>query len=59
MEKGIFADTLFLLDTKMVLRAGIEPARPYGHRIFLPATTFAAYFFAKVICGLDFIFAFY
>jgi len=43
----------------MVLRAGIEPARPEGHRIFLPTTTFAAYFTKKVICGLDFIFTFY
>ena len=41
----------------MVSRAGIEPARPEGHRIFLPTTTFAASL--KAVCGLDFIFAFY
>jgi hypothetical protein len=40
-----------------VLRAGIEPARPEGHRIFLPTTAFAAYL--KVVCGLDFIFTFH
>lgn len=41
----------------LVLRAGIEPARPYGHRIFLPATVFTAY--ENIVCGLDFIFVFY
>ena len=41
----------------MVLRAGIEPARPEGHRIFLPTTTFAACL--PAVCGLDFIFTFY
>ncbi|CAN5356704.1 hypothetical protein BH10ACI1_BH10ACI1_25310 [soil metagenome] len=29
-----------------------------GHRIFLPTTTFAAYFPKKIICGLDYTFAF-
>ena len=41
----------------MVLRAGIEPARPEGHRIFLPTTVFTACHFA--VCGLDFTFTFY
>ena len=41
----------------MVLRAGIEPARPEGHRIFLPATVFTAC--KNAVCGLDFTFTFY
>ena len=41
----------------MVLGAGIEPARPYGHRIFLPTTTFAAC--KNAVCGLDYTFTFY
>jgi hypothetical protein len=41
----------------VVSRAGIEPARPEGHRIFLPTTAFAAC--KKAVCGLDFTFTFY
>jgi hypothetical protein len=34
---------LMNMDTqKMVLAAGLEPARPKGQQIFIPATTFVA-----------------
>ena len=35
----------------VVPRAGIEPARPLGQRIFVPTTAFAAY--RVIVCGLD------
>ena len=37
--------------------AGLEPARPYGRRIFLPSTAFAALmrvFTRDQVCGLDY-----
>jgi hypothetical protein len=35
----------------MVGLAGLEPARPYGQQIFLPATVFTAPYW---VCGLDY-----
>ncbi len=43
----------------MVLRAGIEPARPQGTQDFLTSYDFRRLLSEKVICGLDFIFTFY
>lgn len=43
----------------MVLRAGIEPARPQGTQDFLTNYDFRRLLFEKVICGLDYTFAFY
>lgn len=45
-------------ELQIMSRAGIEPARPYGHRIFLPTTAFAADI-RTIVCGLDYTFAFY
>ena len=40
---------------RMVRAAGIEPARGYPQRIFVPATAFAAA--TNGVCGLDYTFA--